>query len=113
MKILGVTGFILICLLAISVLMDMLQGFSLTKAVYNNMSSFKMTTFAEWVVLLFFVLVLVREMYVIYKSKKRTPKGGRFFQTIILPSIVSLLCLLMVPLKMRLPMILELVDVFV
>lgn len=73
MKILGVTGFILICLLAISVLMDMLQGFSLTKAVYNNMSNFKMTTFAEWVVLLFFVLVLVREMYVIYKSKKKNP----------------------------------------
>lgn len=73
MKILGVTGFILICLLAISVLMDMLQGFSLTKAVYNNMSSFKMTTFAEWVALLFFVLVLVREMYVIYKSKKKNP----------------------------------------
>lgn len=112
MKILGVTGFILICLLAISVLMDMLQGFSLTKAVYNNMSSFKMTTFAEWVVLLFFVLVLVREMYVIYKSKKE-PLKGALFQTIILPSIVSLLCLLMVPLKMRLPMILELVDVFV
>ncbi|RFP78976.1 hypothetical protein D0N41_19915 [Bacillus subtilis KCTC 1028 = ATCC 6051a] len=81
MKILGVTGFILICLLAISVLMDMLQGFSLTKAVYNNMSSFKMTTFAEWVVLLFFVLVLVREMYVIYKSKKKEPlKGGAFFR---------------------------------
>nr|WEZ47500.1 hypothetical protein P5625_02485 [Bacillus subtilis]WEZ50503.1 hypothetical protein P5662_01095 [Bacillus subtilis] len=80
MKILGVTGVILICLLAISVLMDMLQGFSLTKAVYNNMSSFKMTTFAEWVVLLFFVLVLVREMYVIYKSKKRTPRGGAFFR---------------------------------
>jgi len=37
------------------------------------MSSFKMTTFAEWVVLLFFVLVLVREMYVIYKSKKKNP----------------------------------------
>ncbi|AEP89441.1 MULTISPECIES: hypothetical protein [Bacillus] len=73
MKILGVTGVILICLLAISVLMDMLQGFSLTKAIYNNMSSFKMTTFAEWVVLLFFVLVLVREMYVIYKSKKKNP----------------------------------------
>ncbi|WEY93026.1 hypothetical protein P5624_03000 [Bacillus subtilis] len=80
MKILGVTGVILICLLAISVLMDMLQGFSLTKAVYNNMSSFKMTTFAEWVVLLFFVLVLVREIYVIYKSKKRTPRGGAFFR---------------------------------
>lgn len=78
MKILGVTGFILICLLAISVLMDMLQGFSLTKAVYNNMSSFKMTTFAEWVVLLFFVLVLVREMYVIYKSKKEPLKGALF-----------------------------------
>lgn len=44
------------------------------------MSSFKMTTFAEWVVLLFFVLVLVREMYVIYKSKKRTPRGGAFFR---------------------------------
>ncbi|WGD64903.2 hypothetical protein P5630_02970 [Bacillus subtilis] len=73
MKILGVTGVILICLLAISVLMDMLQGFSLTKAVYNNMSSFKMTTFAKWVVLLFFVLVLVREIYVIYKSKKKNP----------------------------------------
>ncbi|MGX5751800.1 hypothetical protein [Bacillus subtilis] len=73
MKILGVTGVIFICLLAISVLMDMLQGFSLTKAIYNNMSSFKMTTFAEWVVLLFFVLVLVREMYVIYKSKKKNP----------------------------------------
>ncbi|MER3118881.1 hypothetical protein [Bacillus subtilis] len=73
MKILGVTGVILICLLAISVLMDMLQGFSLTKAIYNNMSSFKMTTFAEWVVLLFFVLVHVREMYVIYKSKKKNP----------------------------------------
>ncbi|CAI6228477.1 putative protein YczF [Bacillus subtilis] len=73
MKILGVTGVILICLLTISVLMDMLQGFSLTKAVYNNMSSFKMTTFAEWVVLLFFVLVLVREIYVIYKSKKKNP----------------------------------------
>ncbi|WGD87343.2 hypothetical protein P5611_020025 [Bacillus subtilis] len=72
MKILGVTGVILICLLAISVLMDMLQGFSLTKAVYNNMSSFKMTTFAG-VVLLFFVLVLVREIYVIYKSKKKNP----------------------------------------
>ncbi|MGO1134452.1 hypothetical protein ACTOS9_02045 [Bacillus subtilis] len=72
MKILGVTGVILICLLAISVLMDMLQGFSLTKAVYNNMSSFK-TTFAEWVVLLFFVLVLVREIYMIYKSKKKNP----------------------------------------
>nr|MDH3120421.1 hypothetical protein [Bacillus subtilis]WEZ00845.1 hypothetical protein P5634_02390 [Bacillus subtilis]WEZ04719.1 hypothetical protein P5666_01250 [Bacillus subtilis]WGD92923.1 hypothetical protein P5629_01385 [Bacillus subtilis] len=80
MKILGVTGVILICLLAISVLMDMLQGFSLTKAVYNNMSSFKMTTFAEWVVLLFFVLVLVREIYAIYKSKKRTPRGGAFFR---------------------------------
>nr|WGD71239.1 hypothetical protein P5645_20320 [Bacillus subtilis] len=79
MKILGVTGVILICLLAISVLMDMLQGFSLTKAVYNNMSSFK-TTFAEWVVLLFFVLVLVREIYMIYKSKKRTPRGGAFFR---------------------------------
>nr|MDH3083005.1 hypothetical protein [Bacillus subtilis]WGD87343.1 hypothetical protein P5656_13660 [Bacillus subtilis] len=79
MKILGVTGVILICLLAISVLMDMLQGFSLTKAVYNNMSSFKMTTFAG-VVLLFFVLVLVREIYVIYKSKKRTPRGGAFFR---------------------------------
>lgn len=37
------------------------------------MSSFKMTTFAEWVVILFFVLVLVREMYVIYKSKKKNP----------------------------------------
>ncbi|MDY7216532.1 hypothetical protein [Bacillus subtilis] len=73
MKILGVTGVILICLLAISVLMDMLQGFSLTKAIYNNMSSFKLTTFAEWVVLFFFVLVLVREMYVIYKSKKKNP----------------------------------------
>ncbi|MBU8571707.1 hypothetical protein KM900_14110 [Bacillus subtilis] len=73
MKILGVTGVILICLLAISVSMDMLQGFNLTKAVYNNMSSFKMTTFAEWVVILFFVLVLVREMYVIYKSKKKNP----------------------------------------
>lgn len=73
MKILGVTGVILICLLAISVSMDMLQGFSLTKAVYNNMSSFKMTTFAEWVVILFFVLVLMREMYVIYKSKKKNP----------------------------------------
>ncbi|AFI26924.1 hypothetical protein SC22_19455 [Bacillus sp. A053] len=73
MKILGVTGVILICLLTISVLMDMLQGFSLTKAIYNNMSSFKMTTFAEWVVLIFFVLVLVREMYVIYKSKKKNP----------------------------------------
>ncbi|MGX8235489.1 hypothetical protein [Bacillus subtilis] len=73
MKILGVTGVILICLLAISVLMDMLQGFSLTKAVYNNMSSFKMTTFAECVVILFFVLVLVKEMYVIYKSKKKNP----------------------------------------
>ncbi|MGG4030868.1 hypothetical protein ABEV77_15785 [Bacillus subtilis] len=73
MKILGVTGVILICLLTISVLMDMLQGFSLTKAVYNNMSSFKMTIFAEWVVLLFFVLVLVREIYVIYKSKKKNP----------------------------------------
>nr|WEY84684.1 hypothetical protein P5633_21000 [Bacillus subtilis] len=72
MKILGVTGVILICLLAISVLMDMLQGFSLTKAVYNNMSSFK-TTFAEWVVLLFFVLVFVREIYMIYKSKKKNP----------------------------------------
>ncbi|WIL34238.1 hypothetical protein QPZ67_11625 [Bacillus stercoris] len=80
MKILGVTGVILICLLTISVLMDMLQGFSLTKAIYNNMSSFKMTTFAEWVVLLFFVLVLVREMYVIYKSKKRTPRGVAFFR---------------------------------
>ncbi|KAF2421283.1 hypothetical protein ACMXZI_01060 [Bacillus subtilis] len=73
MKILGVTGVILICLLAISVLMDMLQGFSLTKAVYNNMSSFKMTTFAGCVVILFFVLVLVKEMYVIYKSKKKNP----------------------------------------
>nr|WGD62964.1 hypothetical protein P5648_02080 [Bacillus subtilis] len=73
MKILGVTGVILICLLAISVLMDMLQGFSLTKAVYNNMSSFK-TTFAEWVVLLFFVLVsFEREIYMIYKSKKKNP----------------------------------------
>ncbi|ARV97298.1 uncharacterized protein S100757_00415 [Bacillus subtilis subsp. subtilis] len=80
MKILGVTGVILICLLAISVLMDMLQGFSLTKAVYNNMSSFKISTFAEWVVILFFVLVLVREIYVIYKSKKRTPRGGAFFR---------------------------------
>lgn len=80
MKILGVTGVILICLLAISVLMDMLQGFSLTKAVYNNMSSFKMTTFAEWVVLLFFVLVLVREMYVIYKSKKEPLEGALFFR---------------------------------
>ncbi len=80
MKILGVTGVILICLLAISVLMDMLQGFSLTKAVYNNMSSFKMTTFAEWVVLLFFVLVLVREIYMIYKSKKKNPRGGAFFR---------------------------------
>lgn len=37
------------------------------------MSSFKMTIFAEWVVLLFFVLVLVREIYVIYKSKKKNP----------------------------------------
>ncbi|MDQ1852216.1 MULTISPECIES: hypothetical protein [Bacillus] len=73
MKILGVTGVILICLLTISVLMDMLQGFSLTKAIYNNMSSFKMTTFAEWVVLLFFVIVLVREIYVIYKSEKKNP----------------------------------------
>lgn len=36
------------------------------------MSSFK-TTFAEWVVLLFFVLVLVREIYMIYKSKKKNP----------------------------------------
>lgn len=73
MKILGVTGVILICLLTISVLMDMLQGFSLTKAIYNNMSTFKMTTFAEWVVLLFFVIVLVREIYVIYKSEKKSP----------------------------------------
>ncbi len=73
MKILGVTGFILICLLAISIFMDMLQGFSLTKAVYNNMSSFKMTTFAEWTVLLFFVVVLGREIYVIYKPKKKNP----------------------------------------
>ncbi|MDR4433750.1 hypothetical protein [Bacillus tequilensis] len=73
MKILGVTGVILICLLTISVFLDMLQGFSLTKAVYNNMSSFKMTTFAEWVVLLFFGLVLVREIYVIHKSKKKNP----------------------------------------
>ncbi|PTU26457.1 hypothetical protein DA469_18690 [Bacillus subtilis] len=79
MKILGVTGVILICLLTISVLMDMLQGFSLTKAIYNNMSSFKMTTFAEWVVLIFFVLVLVREMYVIYKSKKKEPLEGALF----------------------------------
>ncbi|MDK2599488.1 hypothetical protein QO179_09905 [Bacillus stercoris] len=78
MKILGVTGVILICLLTISVLMDMLQGFSLTKAIYNNMSSFKMTTFAEWVVLIFFVLVLVREMYVIYKSKKEPLEGALF-----------------------------------
>lgn len=80
MKILGVTGIILICLLTISVLMDMLQGFSLTKAAYNNMSSFKMTTFAEWVILLFFVLVLVREMYMIYQSKKEPLERGAFFR---------------------------------
>lgn len=42
------------------------------------MSSFKMTTFAEWVVILFFVLVLVREMYVIYKSKKEPLEGALF-----------------------------------
>lgn len=51
----------------------MLQGFSLTKAIYNNMSSFKMTTFTEWVVLLFFVLILVREIYMLYKAKKKNP----------------------------------------
>ncbi|MDO3661667.1 hypothetical protein [Bacillus sp. C28GYM-DRY-1] len=73
MKILGVTGVLLICLLTISVLMDMIQGFSLTKAIYNNMSSFKMTTFAEWVVILFFVFILVREVYATYKSKKKNP----------------------------------------
>ncbi|MGE9753812.1 hypothetical protein ACQP3R_13040 [Bacillus inaquosorum] len=73
MKILGVTGIILICLLTISVFMDMLQGFSLTKAIYNNMSSFKMTTFTERVVLLFFVLILVREIYMLYKAKKKNP----------------------------------------
>ncbi|MCY9377183.1 hypothetical protein MOF34_19380 [Bacillus sp. T17B1] len=73
MKILGVTGVLLICLLTISVLMDMLQGFSLTEAIYNNMSSFKMTTFAEWVVLLFFVFILVREVYATHKSKKKNP----------------------------------------
>ncbi|MEC1664629.1 hypothetical protein [Bacillus halotolerans] len=73
MKILGVTAILLICLLVISVFMDMLQGFSLGKAIYNNMSSFKMTSFAEWMILLFFVLLLVREIFVIYKSNKKSP----------------------------------------
>ncbi|MEG7336478.1 hypothetical protein V5785_10815 [Bacillus subtilis] len=73
MKILGVTALLLFCLLVISVFMDTLQGFSLTKAIYNNMSSFKMTTFAEWIVFLFFMLELSREIFLMYKSKKKNP----------------------------------------
>ncbi|MCY8105547.1 hypothetical protein [Bacillus mojavensis] len=73
MKILGVTAVLLICLLVISVSMDMLQGFSLGKAIYNNMSSFKMTSVAEWAMLLFFVLILARDIFAIYKSNKKSP----------------------------------------
>ncbi|MBL3649606.1 hypothetical protein ABZM97_02170 [Bacillus vallismortis] len=73
MKILGVTALLLFCLLVISVFMDTLQGFSLIKAIYNNMSSFKMTTFAEWIVFLFFMLELSREIFLMYKSKKKNP----------------------------------------
>lgn len=79
MKILGVTGIILICLLTISVFMDMLQGFSLTKAIYNNMSSFKMTTFTEWVVLLFLFWYWWGK-YICSIKRKRTPRAGRFFR---------------------------------
>lgn len=42
------------------------------------MSSFKMTSFAEWMMLLFFVLLLVREIFVIYKSNKKAPRARRF-----------------------------------
>ncbi|MGM0950662.1 MAG: hypothetical protein ACQEWT_17750 [Bacillota bacterium] len=73
MKILGVTALLLFCLLVISVFTDTLQGFSLIKAIYNNMSSFKMTTFAEWIVFLFFMLELSREIFLMYKSKKKNP----------------------------------------
>ncbi|MFT4402224.1 hypothetical protein ACMX2I_19945 [Bacillus sp. SW14] len=73
MKILGVTALLLFCLLVISVFMDTLQGFSLIKAIYNNMSSFKMTTFAEGIVFLFFILELSREIFLMYKSKKKNP----------------------------------------
>ncbi|MCI3986301.1 hypothetical protein [Bacillus vallismortis] len=77
MKILGVTALLLFCLLFISVFMDTLQGFSLTKSLFNNISSFKMTTFAESIVILFFTLELSREIFLMYKSKKKNPKAGR------------------------------------
>ncbi|MCY7915969.1 hypothetical protein [Bacillus vallismortis] len=77
MKILGVTALLLFCLLFISVFMDTLQGFSLTKSLFNNISSFKMTTFAESIVILFFILELSREIFLMYKSKKKNPKAGR------------------------------------
>ncbi|MBG9771257.1 hypothetical protein [Bacillus vallismortis] len=80
MKILGVTALLLFCLLFISVFMDTLQGFSLTKSLFNNISSFKMTTFAESIVILFFILELSREIFLMYKSKKRTPRRGANFR---------------------------------
>ncbi|MCY7892142.1 hypothetical protein MOB09_03665 [Bacillus vallismortis] len=76
MKILGVTALLLFCLLFISVFMDTLQGFSLTKSLFNNISSFKMTTFAESIVILFFTLELSREIFLMYKLKKKNPKAG-------------------------------------
>nr|MDH3092162.1 hypothetical protein [Bacillus velezensis] len=72
MKILGVSFFLLVACLIISVTMDILpQGFSFYGAVQNNLSAFKLTTFSEWLMLFLFALFLIREMIVLYKSGKK------------------------------------------
>ncbi|WGD67548.1 hypothetical protein P5646_02470 [Bacillus velezensis] len=71
MKILGVSFFLLTACLIISVMIDMLQGFSFYGAVQNNLSAFKLTTFSEWLMLFLFALFLIREMIALYKSGKK------------------------------------------
>ncbi|MCY8519460.1 hypothetical protein [Bacillus atrophaeus] len=73
MKIFAVTAFLIGLMLVISVLMDMVQGFSLMAAIQNNLNTIKMTTFAEWVTFFIFFLVLLKEAISLRKLKKNNP----------------------------------------
>ncbi|PJY99253.1 MULTISPECIES: hypothetical protein [Bacillus] len=77
MKLLAAIASMLICLILISISMDILQNFTLQEAIYNNFSTFRMTTFAEWVLLFAYALLLIKKGIVMYHSKKKNPKAGR------------------------------------
>ncbi|NPC91514.1 hypothetical protein HOO54_04455 [Bacillus sp. WMMC1349] len=71
MRITGISFFLFICMMTVSVMLDVLQGMTFTEATQNNVAAFGVLTLGDWLIVIFFFVIIFVEVIMILKKKKQ------------------------------------------